>query len=164
MPTQALAHSSLRKPDIATCQHQVPHDITCALSQRWCRLQPRRNHVSTTSQPRRNHVANVKILVHVQDSCACTTILCMHNTLVHALEGPGTKAGTRNKTAAGPAWGRLLFCWIPALVPGPSRACTRVLSVRKSVVHAQESCACTRILTFATWLRHRFSEENTEYK
>ena len=39
---------------------------------------------------------NVKILVHAQDSCACTTLLCMHNTLVHALEGPGPKAGVRN--------------------------------------------------------------------
>ena len=61
-----------------------------------------------------------KILVHAQDSCACTTLLCMHNTLVHALEGPGTKAGTQNKTAA--------------------------QCMHKSVVHAQEWCACTRIL------------------
>ena len=38
-----------------------------------------------------------KILVHAQDSCACTTLLCMHNTLVHALEGPGPKAGTQQK-------------------------------------------------------------------
>ena len=30
--------------------------------------------------------------MHAQDSCACTTLLCMHNTLVHALEGPGPKA------------------------------------------------------------------------
>ena len=44
---------------------------------------------------------------------------------------------------AGPA---ALFCWVPALVPGPSSACTRVLCMHKSVVHAQESCACTRIL------------------
>ena len=43
-----------------------------------------------------------KILVHAQDSCACTTVLCMHNTLVHALEGPGTKAGTQKKAAARP--------------------------------------------------------------
>ena len=32
------------------------------------------------------HVNKSKILVHAQDSCACTTLLCMHNTLVHALE------------------------------------------------------------------------------
>ena len=31
-----------------------------------------------------------------------------------------------------------------------SCACTRVLCMHKSVVHAQESCACTRILTFLT--------------
>ena len=31
-------------------------------------------------------------------SCACTTLLCMHNTLVHALEGPGPKARTQQKS------------------------------------------------------------------
>ena len=41
---------------------------------------------------------------------------------------------------------RPLFCWVLALGPGPSSACTRVLCMHKSVVHAQESCACTRIL------------------
>ena len=30
--------------------------------------------------------------------CACTTLLCMHNTLVHALEGPGPKARTQQKS------------------------------------------------------------------
>ena len=37
-------------------------------------------------------VINHKILVHAQDSCACTTLLCMHNTLVDPqrfLLGPG---------------------------------------------------------------------------
>ena len=52
-----------------------------------------------------------KILVHAQDSCACTTLLCMHNTLVHALEGPGTKARTQ-KIAGGQE----------------SCACTRILA------------------------------------
>ena len=32
-----------------------------------------------------------KILVHAQDSCACTTLFCMHNTLVHALVGTQKK-------------------------------------------------------------------------
>ena len=36
--------------------------------------------------------------------------------------------------------------WVPALGPGPSSACTRVLCMHKSVVHAQDSCACTRNL------------------
>ena len=38
-----------------------------------------------------------RYIVHAQDSYACTSFLCMHNTLVHALEGPGTKAGTQQK-------------------------------------------------------------------
>ena len=42
-----------------------------------------------------------KILVHAQDSCACTTLLCMHNPLVHApgqgTQGPGTKSGARDQ-------------------------------------------------------------------
>ena len=33
---------------------------------------------------------------------------------------------------------QLLFCWVLALGPGPSSACTRVLCMHKSVVHAQE--------------------------
>ena len=36
--------------------------------------------------------------------------------------------------------------WVPALGPGPSSACARVLCMHESVWHAQESCACTRIL------------------
>ena len=89
-----------------------------------------------------------KILVHAQDSCACTTLLCMHKTLAHALEGTGPKAaGTQQKSSRWSGPGRLLFVWVPALVPGPPpSACTRVLCMHKSVVHAQECCACTRIL------------------
>ena len=90
-----------------------------------------------------NFVKQIKILVHAQDSCACTTLLCMHNTLVHALEGPGPKAGTR-KERWGSGLGQRSF-WVRALGPGPSSACTRVLCMHKSVVHAQASCACTRI-------------------
>ena len=89
--------------------------------------------------------------MYAQDSCACTRFLCMHNTLVHALEGPGPKAGTQKKERRGPARGGALF-WVPALGPGPSSACTRVcactrvLCMHKNLVHAQEFCACTRIL------------------
>ena len=43
--------------------------------------------------------------VPAQDSCACTRFLCMHNT-------PGAA---------------VFVCWVPALVPGPSSACTRVM-------------------------------------
>ena len=77
--------------------------------------------ISGKDVPRKvgNSGKQIKILVHAQDSCACATLLCMHNTLVHALEGPGPKAGTKK----------------------------RVLCMHKSVVHAQESCACTRILS-----------------
>ena len=84
-----------------------------------------------------------KILVHAQDSCACTRSLCMHNTLVRAQE-PGLGPKKAAVQGLGPA--QLSF-WDPGLVPGPSSACTRVLCMHKSVVHAQGSCACTRILT-----------------
>ena len=62
-----------------------------------------------------------KILVHAQDSCACTKVLCMHKSLVHAQE---------------------------------SCACTRFLRMHKSPVHAQDSCACTRFLFMHTNLVH----------
>ena len=80
-----------------------------------------------------------KILVHAQHSCACTTLLRMH------WRGQGPRPGPKQKAPprAGPA---AAFFWVPALVPGPSSAYTRVLCMHKSVVHAQESCACTRIL------------------
>ena len=45
-------------------------------------------------------IKNVKILVHAQDSRACTTLLCMHNTLVHAQE-----PGLGPKKCAGPVPG-----------------------------------------------------------
>ena len=84
-------------------------------------------------------VNGIKVLVHAQDSCACTTHLCMHNTLVHALKGRGRKAGTQKKTAAGPARGGC-FSLGPGLGPWPLQC------MHKTVVHAQECCACTRIL------------------
>ena len=64
-------------------------------------------------------VKQIKSLVHAQDSCACTTLLCMHNTLVHALEGPGTKAGTQQKNARGSGPGARVFCLGAGLGPWP---------------------------------------------
>ena len=84
-------------------------------------------------------------LVHAQHSCACTRFLCMHNTLVHAQHSCACTGGarardqggdpTKNSRGSGP--GRLFFCWVPALVPGPSSACTRVLCMHKNLVHTQ---------------------------
>ena len=85
-----------------------------------------------------------KILVHAQHSCACTTLLCMN------WRGQGPRPGPKQSSRPGPD-PRLFLFWVPALVPGPSGACTRVLCMHKSVVHAQESCACTRILTNKTY-------------
>ena len=97
-----------------------------------------------------------------QDSCACTRFLCMHNTLVHAQHSCACTAEAMNQ-----AWdpkrqrsrpldrpscffGSQAWSLAPGLVPGPwvpwPSACTRVLCMHKSVAHAQESCACTRIL------------------
>ena len=76
----------------------------------------------------------VKIPVHAQDSCACTTLLCMHYTLVHALgqgtQGPGTKPVARDQ-----AWDpkrRGPGPWPLAWQPGSLAQC-----MHKSVVHAQ---------------------------
>ena len=71
----------------------------------------------------------------VQASCACTILLCMHNTLVHALKGPGTKAWA---SAGGAAWVSTFL--------GPGLGPWLLQCMHKSVVHAQECCACTRIL------------------
>ena len=91
--------------------------------------------VSTTSSKMlsnatwfRQHVPNLPNLPTYQPtfififiSCACTTLLCMHNTLVHALEGPGPKARTQQKSGRRVRPGG----------PGPSSACTRVLCMHK---------------------------------
>ena len=71
-----------------------------------------------------------RILVHAQHSCAFTTPLCMQNTLVHALEGPGPKAGTQKETLAqaGP----------PALFFGPSLRPRPLQCIHKSVLHVKE--------------------------
>ena len=69
-----------------------------------------------------------KILVYAQHSCACTALLCMH------------WRGDPNKNRRGSGPGRLLFF--------ASRPWALALQcMHKSVVHAQESCACTRVLT-----------------
>ena len=97
-----------------------------------------------------------RYILHAHDSCACTRFLCMPNTLVHAQHSCACTGEARDQgrdpkqSSRGLGPGQLFFCWVPALVPGPSSACTRVLCMRKSVVHAQESCACTRILGLKT--------------
>ena len=95
-----------------------------------------------------------EILVHAQHSCACTTLLCMH------WRGQGPRPGPNKKAAAPGPDPRLLFCWVPALVPGPYSACTRVLCMYTSVVHARESCACTRILCMHKKLEHAQESHN----
>ena len=92
-----------------------------------------------------------KILAHAQHSCACTTLLCMHWAREPRGQGPSHGPGCQGpglgpKKAAGPVPGPgPLPFWVPGLGPGPSSACTRVLCMHKSVVHAQKSCAYTRI-------------------
>ena len=91
-----------------------------------------------------------KILVHAQDSCACTTLVCMH----WAREPRGQGLGLGPNEAAGPVPGPgPLPFWVPGLahglVPGPwvpwpsasqeRCACTRVLRMHKNLVYAQES-------------------------
>ena len=87
--------------------------------------------------------------MHAQDSCACTPLSCMHNTLVHA---------QNSKTTAAPGQTRGCFLFgsrpwplAPAVHAQECCACTRVLCTHKNLVHAQESCACTRILTNKTY-------------
>ena len=75
-----------------------------------------------------------KILVHAQHSCACTTLSCMH------WRGAGPK-----KQAAAPR--RTLFF-------GPGLGPWLLQCMHKGVVHAQECCACTRILCMHKNLVH----------
>ena len=81
-------------------------------------------------------------IMHAQDSCACTTLLCMHNTLVHAQEpGLGPKT-VRSRALDRPS------CLVPVSGPwlGPWPLGSLAQCMHKSVVHAKECCACTRIL------------------
>ena len=89
--------------------------------------------ISGKDVPRKvgNFVKRIKILVHAQDSCACTTLLCMHNTLVHALEGPGPKAGTQEERWPRPD--------PPTVHAQECCASTRMLCMHKNLAHAQES-------------------------
>ena len=92
-------------------------------------------------------------ILHAQDVCACTRFLrmhntlCMHNTLVHALQGPGTKAGAQKKVRPGAA----VFFLVPALDPWPLQCmhksfvhAQRVLCMHMNLAHAQESCVYNR--------------------
>ena len=84
-------------------------------------------------------------IVYTQKRISCVytrDLLCMHNTLVHALgqgpQGPGTKKRRGPGPGTGPA---------PFWVPGPwgpwPRACTRVLCMHKrSLVYTQEILLC----------------------
>jgi len=94
-----------------------------------------------------------KILVHAQDSCACTTLLCMHNTPVHALDGPGTKARTQTKRQPRVRPRAAVLLLGPSIGPWP-RQC-----MHKSVVHAQECCKQTPVVKRVCGLR-RFCFSN----
>ena len=87
-----------------------------------------------TYQPTNLHLYLYLFLVHAQHSCACTTLLCMH------WRGQGPRPGPNKKAAAPRAGPAAAFCLGPGLGLWPLQ-CTH-----KSVVHAQECCACTRIL------------------
>ena len=69
-----------------------------------------------------------KILVHAQHSCACTTLLCfLLQTLFFLKKNAGGRTMPSNR----------------GLCSGP-----RFLCMRKILVHAQHSCACTTLLCF----------------
>ena len=69
---------------------------------------------------------NGQNLVRAKESCACTGILCMHKTLVHAQE--------------------------------------RFLCMDENLLHAQDSCAYTRILCMQKVLRQKqYSVFSTQY-
>ena len=81
-----------------------------------------------TYQPTNLHLYLYLFLVHAQHSCACTTLLCMH------CRGQGPRPGPNKKAAApraGPGGRFFDGSWPWALAPP---------------VHAQECCACTRVL------------------
>ena len=77
--------------------------------------------------------------------CACTRFLCMQKILVHAQHSCACTGGARDQgrdqqnNAAGPARGGCFFVG-SGLGPWPLQC------MHKSAVHAQECCACTRIL------------------
>ena len=86
-----------------------------------------------------------------QHSCACTRFLCMHNTLVHAQHSCACTARaraqgqdpTKKRPRVRPGGGRYFVgSWPWALAPPVHAqeccACTRVLCMHKNLVHAQE--------------------------
>ena len=97
----------------------------------------RENQISGMEMFRSNIYYYVRIkeyIVHAQDSCACTTLLCMHNTLVRAQHSCACTGGAR---AQGPDPKNSL------VHAQECCECSRILCMHKNLVHAQESCACT---------------------
>ena len=97
-------------------------------------------------------------ILSTQDSCACTRFLCMHYTLVRAQHSCACTGGARDqgrdptKSAGGPAWASVLFGSPPWSLAPPVHAqeccaCTRVLCMRKNLVHAQEDYYSNIILS-----------------
>ena len=103
-----------RKSDLGYGNVSEQHVLLCKNKKVYC--------VYTRNLLCKKFVSNFKILVHAQDSCACTTLLCMRKTLVHALEGPGTKAGSQKKQRRVRP-GAAAFC-----------TCTRILCRQNSCV------------------------------
>ena len=73
------------------------------------------------------------IVVHAQESCACTRFLCMHKILVRAQESC--------------ACARLLCMHKIVVHAEESCACTRIPCMHKNLVHAHDVCACTGFLS-----------------
>ena len=100
------------------------------------------------------------LCIHKRISCVYTRdLLCMHNTLVHAL-GQGTQGpGTQKGSGPGPGTG-------PAAFLGPWSLGSLAQSMHKSVVHAQEiSCIHRRFFCVYTrdpLCRHKRSLVQTQ--
>ena len=82
-----------------------------------------------------------EILVHAQDSCACTRFLCMHNTLLHAQHSCACTGGAK-------AQGR----------DPKTSTCTIILCMHKNLVHAQYTLLflhynkyCSETFPYQTW-------------
>ena len=78
-----------------------------------------------------------KILVHAQHSCVCTTLMCMH------WRGQGPRPGPQKKQP-------LVRPGATVFLLGPGLGPWTLQCMHKSVVHAQEWCACTRCARILT--------------